>query len=144
MFEPPRRYTHVFLYFLQCHYPNTFITGSTVSYSFPVSHICAVEIHVLYFLHALKFKYFVTGPRMMGCRLCAEGSEGALDAPSLLISRFAQGYTFNFFTCLKVQILCRGRRAPTTQCLNPSTRWVVGCLLLTPCTRHHITAQWGV
>jgi hypothetical protein len=48
---------------------------------------------------------------MMGCRLCAEGSEGALVAPSLLISRFAQGYTFYIFTCIKVQILCRGRRA---------------------------------
>ena len=43
---------------------------------------------------------------MMGCRVCPVGFKGALDAPSLLISRFAQGYTFIFLHAFKVQILC--------------------------------------
>ena len=65
----------------------------------------------------------------MGCRVCAEGSEGALVAPSLLISRFAQGYTF--FTLrdhvLEIQILCSSH---PRRMMGADAQWVYDFVIM--------------
>ena len=75
-------------------------THSTVSYSFPVSR-SGWYTYVFIFLHDLQNSNTLSRPPddgcTVGCRVCAEGSEGALVAPSLLISRFEQGYPFFIF-----------------------------------------------